>query len=284
MHFGILEDLLADPRSTLIFLLLAMPGRLLALSCHEAAHAWVADRCGDPTARMLGRVTLNPLKHLDPVGLLCMLFLGIGWAKPVPVNPRNYRNYRKDDLLVSVAGVTMNLILFLLGGILMYVILGIALSAIPMAEAAAADSALMRATIGGTPALIGGGGAYWYDLREVVRYGYSASEMLIEPMYGSIAGSLYTMLVYFVLTNISLAVFNLIPIPPLDGYHVLNDMVLRRTRLFASAQAQRISTVVMLLALWSGALGKVLNFIIYDGVLEGIGRLAQGVFRLLGIL
>ena len=64
MHFGYIEDLLSDPRSTLIFLLLALPGRLLAISCHEAAHAYVANRCGDPTARLMGRMTLNPFKHL----------------------------------------------------------------------------------------------------------------------------------------------------------------------------------------------------------------------------
>lgn len=263
MHFGILQDLLSDPRSTLMFLLLAMPGRLLAISAHEAAHAWVADRCGDPTARMMGRVTLNPLKHLDPVGILCMLFLGIGWAKPVPVNPRNFKNYRRDDLLVSLAGITMNLILFLLGGILMYVILGIVLASVPM-ENYGASAAMLRA--------------------QIVRYAYGASDIVITPLCGQIAGYLYTMLVYFVLTNITLAVFNLIPVPPLDGYHVLNDTLLRRSRLFATQRAQQIGMAVMLVALWTGVLGEVLNFIVYDGVLEGFGRLAQGVFRLLGIL
>ena len=80
MHFGYIEDLLSDPRGTLIFLLLALPGRLLAISCHEAAHAYVANRCGDPTARLMGRLTLNPFKHLDPVGVLMMLVLGLGGA------------------------------------------------------------------------------------------------------------------------------------------------------------------------------------------------------------
>jgi Zn-dependent protease len=117
---GILNDFLTDPRGALLVFLLALPGRLLAISAHEAAHGWMAERCGDPTARMLGRVTLNPLKHLDPVGIACMLLLGIGWAKPVPVNPYLFRNYRRDDLKVSLAGITMNLILFLTGCIAMY--------------------------------------------------------------------------------------------------------------------------------------------------------------------
>src|SRR5438067_4950230 len=88
---------------------------LLALSVHESAHAWMADRCGDPTARLLGRVTLNPIKHIDPVGtillpLIAMLshFPAIGWAKPTPVNPRNFRNPVLDDVLTSVAGPVSN--------------------------------------------------------------------------------------------------------------------------------------------------------------------------------
>ena len=108
-----------NPREMLIFLLLSTPGRLMALSLHEFAHAWMANRCGDPTARMLGRLTVNPAKHLDPIGTIMMLLLGFGWAKPVPVNPRNYRNYRWDDLKVSIAGVTMNLIMFIASFLLM---------------------------------------------------------------------------------------------------------------------------------------------------------------------
>ena len=131
--YGILDELFSDPRATIIMLLLALPGRLLAISAHEAAHGWMADRCGDPTARMLGRVTLNPLKHLDPVGVTCMLLFGIGWARPVPVNPRNYQgNYRKCDLLVSIAGVTMNLLMFLVGCIAMYAFIAAALMNIPL--------------------------------------------------------------------------------------------------------------------------------------------------------
>lgn len=281
MHFGILQDLMSDPRSTLMILLLALPGRLLAISCHEAAHAWVADRCGDPTARMLGRVTLNPFKHLDPVGILCMLLLGIGWAKPVPVNPRNFKNYRRDDLLVSLAGIVTNLILFLLGGILMYVVLGIVIAHIPL-ESSGATGALLRTTFKGAPCLVDE--YYAYDLGTIIRYAYGASDIVIAPLYGQIAGYLYTMLVYFVLTNISLAIFNLIPVPPLDGYHVLNDTLLRRSQLFASQQAQRIGVAVTLVALWTGVLGEVLDFIVYDGVLMGLGRLAEGVFHVLGIL
>ena len=91
---------------------------LFALSFHESAHAWVAARCGDPTGRMLGRISLNPIRHIDPVGTVLMPLIAaithvplIGWAKPVPVNPLNFRDMRRDDILVSLAGPVSNMIL-----------------------------------------------------------------------------------------------------------------------------------------------------------------------------
>ena len=90
---------------------------LFALTIHECAHALAAERCGDSTARFLGRISLNPLAHIDPIGTvlipLIMMFTGIrfliGWAKPVMVNPRNFRNYRRDDIIVSLAGIGANI-------------------------------------------------------------------------------------------------------------------------------------------------------------------------------
>src|SRR5712664_4753171 len=88
---------------------------LFAISVHESAHAWMANRCGDPTARMLGRITLNPIKHIDPFGTILLpliaMFTGIpvlGWAKPTPVDPRNFRNPVRDDILTSVVGPISN--------------------------------------------------------------------------------------------------------------------------------------------------------------------------------
>ena len=126
-----LDSFLSDPVGVLVIFLLAFPGRILALSAHEYAHAWVADRCGDHTARQLGRLTLNPFAHLDPLGAILMILVGFGWAKPVPVNPLNYRNYRKDDLKVSLAGVTMNLMLFALSMLAMFGIVAATLKRIP---------------------------------------------------------------------------------------------------------------------------------------------------------
>ena len=102
-----------DLSSYLISLLLSLPIVLLALSVHEMAHGYVAYCLGDPTARSLGRLTLNPLKHLDPYGFICMLLVGFGWANPVPVNSRYFKKPRRDIALVGLAGPLSNLLLAL---------------------------------------------------------------------------------------------------------------------------------------------------------------------------
>src|SRR3990172_3152576 len=92
--------------------LLIGPPILLALTVHECAHAWVALKMGDPTAKMLGRITLNPIRHLDPLGTLALIFSGMfGWAKPVPINPRNFRNISSGMMWVALAGPLSNLAL-----------------------------------------------------------------------------------------------------------------------------------------------------------------------------
>jgi Zn-dependent protease len=91
-------------------LLLNIPGILFGFTIHEFAHAWTAWKLGDDTAERQGRLTLNPLAHLDPLGTLLILFAGFGWARPVPVNPANFRNPRKDDVLVTIAGPASNLV------------------------------------------------------------------------------------------------------------------------------------------------------------------------------
>lgn len=95
----------------IIYFLASACAVILVLSLHEFAHAFVAYRCGDPTAKLSGRMTLNPLRHFDPVGLLMFVFVGFGWAKPVPINPYNFKNYKSGLFLTASAGVLCNLLL-----------------------------------------------------------------------------------------------------------------------------------------------------------------------------
>ena len=96
---------------TIITKLLMLPGIILGLSLHEFAHAWMSDRLGDPTPRRQGRLTINPIAHIDPLGFVALLLVGFGWGKPVMIDPSYYKNRRRDEFLVAIAGVTMNLIL-----------------------------------------------------------------------------------------------------------------------------------------------------------------------------
>ena len=106
-----LFDLISGDKNALVSILLSLPVILFSLSFHEAAHGYVAYKLGDRTAKNLGRVTLNPLKHLDPIGAISMLIFGYGWAKPVPINTRNFDNPRKGMAITGIAGPISNLIL-----------------------------------------------------------------------------------------------------------------------------------------------------------------------------
>ena len=103
-----MSDLFGDPLGYLFGLILKLPALLIAVTVHELAHALVADRLGDPTARRLGRITLNPLPHIDPLGALAFVLAGFGWAKPVPVDARNFRHPIRDMVWVAVAGPMSN--------------------------------------------------------------------------------------------------------------------------------------------------------------------------------
>ena len=107
-----------DLRQTIINLLLTLPVIIIALSVHESAHGYIAYKMGDRTAFNLGRVTLNPIKHLDPMGTLMMLLVGYGWAKPVPINTRNFKNPKRGMALTALAGPVSNIIIGLIGCIL----------------------------------------------------------------------------------------------------------------------------------------------------------------------
>lgn len=243
--FGYIQEILADPKGVLLIFLLALPGRLLAISAHESAHAWVANRCGDPTARLMGRISLNPLKHLDPVGLLMMVLFGFGWAKPVPVNPYRFQgDRRKADLAVSLAGITVNLILFLLFTYL----------------AALCSAFMWRADV-----------VREVGLSTLVSYRYNAVWSVISGTAAEDFGDLIAvrwlvpfvrLFAYTALVNLNLAVFNLLPLPPLDGYHVFNDIVFKG-RFHLSPQAFRIGMLVVLVLSAQGILGRIISAAVY---------------------
>lgn len=168
---------------------------IFALSFHECAHAWTASYFGDQTARMLGRVTLNPIKHLDPLGSVILPLVSafahfplIGWAKPTPVTTRNLRNVKRDDILVTLAGPASNVLLAVISLILLLIMKHV----IPGGAAAVLNAALLSMRIEGATL---------------------AGQSAIFP----IALLLYSSIVI----NLLLAIFNLLPVPPLDGSRIL---------------------------------------------------------------
>ncbi len=192
----------------------SLPPLLLALTLHELAHGYVALRFGDQTARWAGRLTLNPIRHMDPVGTLFILFgmitraPVIGWAKPVPVNPHNLRRPHTDMIWVALAGPAMNLLL-----------------------AAASAFALQRFPH-----------PRWYA---------------DSPLALGIAIPLFEMLKASLLINVGLAIFNLLPIPPLDGARVLSGILPRRQAITFS-QLEPYGFIILLVLFMSGAIQQVI--------------------------
>lgn len=205
---------------------------LTALPFHEFAHAWAANKLGDPTARYQGRLTLNPLKHLDLMGSLLMLVAGFGWAKPVPINPRNFKNPKVGMALSSAAGPLSNLLLAYIGMILWKVVLYLQ-----------------------------------YPL---------GSGMLLS--------SLSDIFQLIVLLNLGLAVFNLLPIPPLDGSRLFTVFLPPR-QYFQIMQYERYIQLILFAAIFLGLLDRPLAFVqthVFNGLdfLTGyIDILARAILR-----
>lgn len=229
-----------DPVGFIIYLVYNVVCILLTLILHEVAHGYVAWRCGDPTAKMLGRLSLDPRKHLDPIGTVCMVLFGFGWAKPVPVNPRNFDNYRRDDLLVSLAGVTVNFTLYLLCTSLAVFLNGLVWKDFIINAFGVHDLVCYGGT--GYAALVLGEDIAFYLQTPWLQY---VQRFLL--LFGGM--------------NLCVAIFNLLPIPPLDGYHVLNDLLLRG-RFSLSGNAFRITHVVLMALCFTGVLSKLLHIVI----------------------
>lgn len=217
----ILSGLQSDFTGTVIELLYRIPAVLIALTLHELAHGYVALKCGDPTAQMLGRLTFNPLKHLTPIGTIMMILFRVGFAKPVPVNPRNFKHYRRDDLLVSIAGVTVNFILFFLTTWLIFGLNQALWKPEFLAGKVGMDRAHLETAQRSFLRMDGIMNMAFYQL--VTYPADSAADLMRTPWLIYVQRFLMT----FSIINLCYCLFNLLPIPPLDGYHVVNDIFLR---------------------------------------------------------
>ena len=243
--------------SELIYKLFSLPAILFAITIHEYAHGYIAYKLGDPTAKSLGRLTLNPLHHLDPIGALLMLLVGFGWAKPVPVNPRYFKKPRKGMALVSVAGPLANII-------------------------TAVISALL----------------------------YSVSLLLFNWLLNHSAVSEFAFncmqywlifLQIFHVLNLSFALFNLIPLPPLDGSKIIS-LILPRKFYYKLLQHERELSLFFMVWLLLGARlssfllkypsiasSNVLSFIVKSFSLtgwlsEGVSFLSELIFKLIDLI
>ena len=188
---------------------------LTAIPVHEAAHAYVADRMGDPTGKYMGRLTLNPAAHFDLIGSLAMIFTGIGWAKPVPVNPRNFRDPKKGMAISAAAGPVSNLI-----------VAGVSLA-----------------------------------VAKILMYVSFATGA------NTVISTLFTIFRTMCYINISLAIFNLIPIPPFDGSRIFNYFMPDKFY-FKVMEYEQYIMIGLLLLLFTGILDLPLGLI--NGVVFGV--------------
>lgn len=224
-----LSGYINNPESLKI-LILTIPGVIIGITFHEFAHAYVADKLGDDTPRLQGRLTLNPLAHLDPVGSLLLLFAHIGWGKPVEINPRNFNRKRTmtaSEALVSVAGPAMNIILAILFTIIMSLIIRFA------------------------------------------------------PLFAlsSLGSIILTIVEMAIIVNIGQGIFNLIPLPPLDGSKILYNFLSYNAKEWFDRYYQ-IFYLVFLILWFTGLASKIVSPIIgtvYNGISWLIGWKIFGI-------
>lgn len=199
-----------DFTQILISILIQLPAVFIAITFHEVAHGWMANICGDPTARMMGRLTLNPAKHFDLIGTLSMLLLGFGWAKPVPFNPNNFKNLKAGTILVALAGPFANLILAFLS---FFLYAGLTL----WSAFAGIENEILN--------------------------------ILCEMIF-----AIYSL-------DLGLMVFNLFPIPPLDGSKVLFALLPQKAYRFVLTY-EKYGMIIMLVLIVTGILTVPMNYII----------------------
>ena len=226
----VVSSLMSMGTGGILGLLFTLPGVLLAITFHEFAHAYAADKLGDDTPRMQGRLNLNPTSHLDPFGFFMLLFAHIGWGKPVQINPRNFNrdiSMDKGEAIVSFAGPLMNFIL------------AIVLSFIYCMIYKFAGYAFIATTVG-----------------EVI----------------------LTIISYAIVVNVGLGVFNLIPLPPLDGSKILKNFLPYNAKYWFE-QNEQMFYIVFIIIWVTGIAGNIISPII-DWVTSGILTLALNIFGL----
>lgn len=202
--------------------LIRIPAVLIALTFHEVAHGYMAFKLGDPTARSLGRLSLNPLRHLDPIGALCLLVFNFGWAKPVPINTRYFKNPRRDMALTALAGPLSNFIMAFAGVLLLHIF----------------------ATI------------FYYAMPEATGYLLSVERVVI--LFCS----------SFAVINVSLGIFNLIPVPPLDGSRIFLSF-LPPKYYFGIMKYERYIMIGLMVMLWTGIFSTPLSWAV-NMILSGM--------------
>lgn len=223
--------LISAGNNGILNLLLTVPGVLIALTFHEFAHAWAANKLGDETPRVQGRLNLNPLSHIDPVGFVFLIVAGFGWGKPVQIDPRNFNgkySLSKAEAIVSAAGPIMNFILAFVFLIIYYLLFSV------------------------TNVL----GALSIQWQQVI----------------------FLVITYTISINIGLGVFNLIPLPPLDGSKILMHFLPYKAKEWFYNN-QQIFYIIFLL-IWITGLSSVILNPIFSGVLNGMNWIVAKLFSL----
>lgn len=215
--------------NALLGLLYTIPGVLIAITFHEFAHAKAADMLGDDTPRREGRLSLNPMSHIDPIGFVMLLFAGFGWGKPVSVNPKNYNRditIEKADAIVSIAGPAINIILAIIFTIIYFVIV---------------------------------------KIDETIIYSSTIGSIIMK------------MIIYTISINIGLGVFNLIPLPPLDGSKVIKPFLPYNAKVWFEDN-ERIFYIIFVVLWITGIAGTIISPII-GGIFNGLFRLGSLIFK-----
>lgn len=219
---------IARGQFSIVELLLTLPGVLVAITFHEFAHAFAADKLGDDTPRMQGRLNLNPLSHLDPFGFFMLVFAHIGWGKPVQINPRNFDrkiSMSAGEAIVAFAGPLMNFILAIVFTVIYYAVIKFA------------GIGFMLTTVG-----------------EVIT----------------------TMISYTIIVNVGLGVFNLIPLPPLDGSKILKNFLPYNARNWI--ESHEFMFYIVFLVIWITDLASIIITPIISAIVTGLSSVIGGMF------